>query len=188
MSLSKKQNTAQGQEAYRFEEVIYQCAGTLFWGMVVFLIMFSLIFRHVTVDGGSMNDTLRDGDRLIVSAVGYTPKCGDIVVITHGEDLNEHLVKRVIAVEGQSVSIDSETGEVAVDGVLLKEYYIKGKTIAGNNMEFPRVIEDGYVFVMGDNREHSLDSRSSEIGLIPVKNIVGKVIMRIYPFDEFGVL
>lgn len=188
MSLSKKQNTDQGQEVYRFEEVIYQCAGTIFWGMIVFLMIFSLVFRRVTVDGESMNDTLCDGDKLIVSAVGYTPKCGDIVVITHGNDLDEHIVKRVIAVGGQSISIDSETGEVAVDGVLLKEYYIKGKTIAGNNMEFPKVIDDGYVFVMGDNREHSLDSRSTEVGLVPVENIVGKVIMRIYPFDEFGVL
>lgn len=189
MSSKKTTDTNDEQEIYGFERLIYEFAGTVFLAFVILLIVLSLFFRQVTVDGGSMNDTLCDGDRLIVSAFGYTPKCGDIVVVTHGESLDEPIIKRVIATEGQTLSIDFETGEVAVDGVLMKEYYIKGKTGAVRNMiEIPETIKEGYVFVMGDNREHSKDSRNAEVGLIPVQNIVGKAVFRIYPFESFGAL
>lgn len=189
MTFKKKQKAVTVREVYFFEQLIYDCAGTIFFAFVILLIILSLFFRDVTVEGASMSDTLHDGDRLIVSVIGYTPKCGDIVVITHGKNHDEPIIKRVIAVGGQKLSINYDTGEVAVDGVLMKEYYIKGKTVSiQNRLDIPEVIEDGYVFVMGDNREHSLDSRSSDIGLIPVENIVGKVIFRIYPFDVFGAI
>lgn len=177
------------QEIYTFEQIIYDFAGTIFFAFVILLTVLSIFLRQVTVDGGSMNDTLHDGDRLLVTAFGYTPKCGDIVVIAHGETLDEPIIKRVIATEGQTLFIDYDTGEVVVDGVLLKEYYIKGTTGVVRNMtEIPSTIKEGYVFVMGDNREHSKDSRNAEVGLIPVENIVGKAFYRIYPFEDFGAL
>ena len=95
----------------------------------------------------------------------------------------------MIATEGQRLQINYENDEVIVDGVVLKEDYIKGRTIKLQNpTAIPDVIPKGYVFVMGDNREDSLDSRSTRIGLIPVENIIGKAFWRVQPFDTFGSL
>ncbi len=168
-------------------EIVFEWANTLFAALVVVLLIMTFFFRQVTVNGRSMNDTLQNDDRLIVASFMYTPACGDIVIITHGEKYNEPIVKRIIATEGQKLSIDYETNEVTVDGTVLDEPYIKGKTIQRPNpTEIPDVIPEGYVFVMGDNREDSLDSRSVKIGLIPVENIIGKAFFRIAPFDKFG--
>lgn len=134
-----------------------------------------------------MNHTLQDKDRLLVSCFNYTPQNGDIVVVTHGKDLDEAIIKRVVATAGQHLTIHYDTNEVIVDGVLLNESYAVGKTISlPNSTQIPDVIPEGYVFVMGDNREHSLDSRSAKVDLIPVENIIGKAFMRIFPFDTFG--
>ena len=117
----------------------------------------------------------------------YTPQYGDIVVISHGENYNEPIIKRVIATEGQALSINYETGEVSVDGVILDEDYIKGMTIELKHpLDIPERIPEGYVFVMGDNRQGSLDSRSVDIGLIPVENIIGKAEFRIFPLNSIG--
>ena len=135
----------------------------------------------------SMKETLHDKDRLLVSCFDYVPKNGDIVIVTHGENLDEPIVKRVIATAGQHLEINYANGEVSVDGKVLDEKYIVGTTIpVPNATVIPEVIPDGYVFVMGDNREHSLDSRSATVGLVPVENIIGKAFIRIYPFDSFG--
>ena len=134
-----------------------------------------------------MNDTLQNKDRLVVSSFMYEPSPGDIVVVTHGEKFDEPIIKRVIAVEGQHLEIDYFNNKVIVDGNVLDESYAKGITIRlTNSTQIPDTIPKGYVFVMGDNREDSLDSRSRKIGLIPVENIIGKVIYRIYPFEKMG--
>ena len=167
--------------------LLFDLIGTILSAVFVLLIIMSLVFRQVTVDGDSMNDTLQNEDRLLVACLGYEPKCGDIVIVTHGEHLPEPIVKRVIATAGQTLEIDYNTGDVIVDGVLLKENYIKGVTRATiESWNFPRVIPEGYVFVMGDNRENSRDSRSSSVGLIPVENIIGKAFARWYPFEKLG--
>lgn len=155
--------------------------------VITVVIILTFFFRQVTVSGPSMTDTLQDKDRLIVQSFMYTPQCGDIVVIDHAAFYDDPLIKRVIAVGGQKLNIDYTTGEVSVDGVILHEDYIKGKTIKlANSTPIPDVIPEGYVFVMGDNREGSLDSRSTKIDLIPVENIIGKAIFRMYPFDSIG--
>lgn len=168
-------------------QMIYELMGTVLGAVIVLLLVLALFLRQVTVDGASMNDTLQHDDRLLVTCFQYTPRCGDIVIVTHGRYLEEPIIKRVIAVAGQSIDIDSSTGDVIVDGVLLKENYILGRTTTlPNSTELPAVIPEGYVFVMGDNREHSLDSRSVTVDLIPVENIIGKAVFRWYPINTFG--
>lgn len=166
---------------------VFEWTNALFTALIIVFLLLTFVFRQVTVNGESMMDTLKNGDRLIVSSLMYTPKNGDIVVVSHGNNYSEPIIKRVIATEGQSLSINYDTGAVTVDGVLLDETYIKGTTRQLRNpLSIPSVIPEGYVFVMGDNREHSLDSRSNEIGLIPVENIIGKAEFRIYPFNTIG--
>lgn len=167
---------------------IFEWGNTLIAALVIILLLMTFVFRHVTVDGVSMNDTLQNHDHLITTDIFYTPHAGDIVIISHGQNYNKALIKRVIAVEGQTLSINYNTGEVVVDGVLLDETYIKGTTKQPNRnpMDIPEVIPEGYVFVMGDNRERSLDSRSEDVGLISVNDIIGKATFRIYPFNSIG--
>ena len=155
--------------------------------LIAVVLLLTFVFRQVTVSGTSMTDTLQDGDRLIISSFMYTPRDGDIIVASHGEYYDEPIIKRVIATEGQYININYKTGEVSVDGVILDESYIKGTTIRLRNAtQIPMKVPEGYVFVMGDNREGSLDSRSKEIGLIPVENIVGKAEFRVFPVNKIG--
>ncbi len=171
-------------------ELLFEWAGAVFVSIVIVMLVLTFFVRHVTVSGSSMTDTLQNGDRLLVSSFMYTPQNGDIVVISHGNNYSDPIIKRVIALGGQRLDIDYNTGEVTVDGVILEENYIKGKTRQLSNSisleEYDHIIPEGYVFVMGDNREGSLDSRSKEIGIIPVNNIIGKAEWRIMPFDKFG--
>ncbi len=175
------------EEGISVTSFVFEWANAFMVALIVVVLLLTFVFRQVTVSGHSMTDTLNDKDRLIISSFMYKPQYGDIVVISHGENYSDPIIKRVIATEGQSLSIDYDTGEVSVDGVILDETYIKGTTIRlRNSLDIPDKIPDGYVFVMGDNREGSLDSRSTEIGLIPVENIIGKVELRIYPLSQFG--
>ncbi|MBQ9461553.1 MAG: signal peptidase I [Clostridia bacterium] len=175
------------EEKFMFATFLYDWAGTLLIAFAVLLLAMAFFCRQITVNGDSMNNTLQNKDRLLVLSFMYTPRCGDIVVCTHGENLDEPIIKRVIAVEGQHLEIDYMNDKVIVDGKVLDEDYIKGMTIRlPNSTRIPDVIPEGYVFVMGDNRENSLDSRSRKVGLIPVENIIGKAVYRIYPFEKFG--
>lgn len=167
---------------------VFEWVQPLLVALVVVTMLLTFVFRQVTVSGNSMYDTLKNGDRLIITNMFYEPQVGDIVVISHGQNYDAALIKRVIALEGQTLSIDFETGDVVVDGVLLNEKYITGKTIEDprSPLQVPSVVPEGYVYVMGDNREHSSDSRNSNIGLIKKSDIVGKAQFRIFPFDSFG--
>ena len=166
---------------------VFELFGTLISALVIVVLVLTFVFRQVTVDGPSMEPTFFDGERLIITnTYGTMPENNDIIIVSHSDNYDNQFIKRVIATEGQTLSINFETNEVVVDGVLLNEPYIQGVTIQTDPaMEIPSVIPEGYVFVMGDNREVSLDSRSTRIGLIPVENIIGKVQMRIFPFDKF---
>ena len=156
------------------------------FSLVLVVLMFTFIFRVVGVDGDSMVPTLNDGDRVILSNFFYSPKVGDIVVTTQPNSLNKALIKRIIAVEGQKVDIDFTTGDVSVDGKVLEEDYINARTTVQGDVEFPIEIPHGKVFVMGDNRNLSLDSRYRSIGLIDVRYLLGKSVFRIFPFSDFG--
>lgn len=194
-----KSKQSKETEAYKKEEKpaqtnygtvtsIFEWIQPLLVALVFITMLLTFVFRQVTVSGSSMYDTLEDGDRLIVTNMFYEPQVGDIVVISHGQSYEHALIKRVIALEGQTLSIDFETGDVVVDGVLLDEKYIRGKTMEDKSdpLKVPSVIPEGYVYVMGDNREGSSDSRNKKIGLIKKSDIVGKAQFRIFPFSSFG--
>ncbi len=175
------------EEVFTLSGLIFDWSNAFMIALIIIVMLLTFVFRQVTVNGDSMNDTLQSGDKLILYSFMYKPQNGDIVVISHGKDYSDPIIKRVIAVEGQSLKINYDTGEVTLDGVVLKEDYIKGLTKRVHpSLEIPDVIPEGYVFVMGDNRENSLDSRSTQIGLIPVENIIGKAELRILPASSFG--
>lgn len=182
-------------------QAVYDYLEVFCYALATMMVLFLFVFRLVTVDGDSMRTTLTDGDRLIISNLFYTPETGDIVVINpenHG-DADEPIIKRVIATEGQKVLIDYANWEVYVDGVKLNEPYIVdmmriekqrfGEDKAMNGTNVPKykqefTVGEDKVFVMGDNRNNSKDSRSDDYGEMGVNRILGKVIFRISP--DFG--
>ena len=173
----------------------------LVFALVSILLVFMFLLRMVIVSGPSMKQTLLDGDRLILlSNVLYkNPKYGDIVVASKDSFKDgEPIIKRVIATEGQKVNIDFEKGIVYVDDIPLDEPYTNTPTNLIEGTKFPLIVEEGCVFVLGDNRNDSLDSRSFEIGQIDKRELLGKVIFLAIPgvdeetgkrdLDRIGVL
>jgi len=156
----------------------------------VIMIIFCYVARLTVVEGESMEDTLFENDYLIVQSIGYTPERGDIVVLHKiDSEYSNPLIKRVIAVEGDEVDIKYVNGdlEVYVNGKLLNEPYINDEDMARiPQMKFPLTVEEDTVFVMGDHRNHSADSRLTAIGLVDERCIVGRAIFRILPFDSIG--
>lgn len=140
-----------------------------------------LFFQVFRIEGKSMADTLRERDLVVVENMSGFQK-GDIVVCSYGNNI---LVKRVIATEGDTVEID-ESGSVAVNGELLEEPYVTEKMLGNCNIEFPCVVPEGRSFVLGDCRSVSIDSRSTAIGCIENRSIIGKVFFRIWPLSRAG--
>ena len=149
--------------------------------LIVVLTLTVFLFRHSIVDGGSMESTLQDGDHLLISSLFYTPEAGDIIVFEETSAHNRPLVKRIIATEGQTVEILSDT-EVYVDGEPVIGGYVDG--VSDYVYPITCTVSEGCVFVLGDHRNNSADSR--RFGEIPVECILGKVLIRFYPFDSFG--
>ena len=158
---------------------------SLVFAVAIVVILLTFIIRLVDVSGTSMLQTLQNKDKVIVTNFFYTPKPNDIVVISHGAEYAEPIIKRVIATEGQTISIKNNV--VKVDDKVLDEPYIQGQTDQGVITE-PLKIPEGKVFVMGDNRSVSLDSRSTEIGLIDKDNIIGKAQAVVFPFNDMKFL
>lgn len=165
----------------------------------IVIVLFSLAFRTCTVDGSSMNNTLINGEVLLVSDMAYSPERGDVVVFHHTDgslsaNSNKPLVKRVIGVGGDTVKIDYNTWEITVtdkSGNTInvdEDYvYISSKPSAFSGIREYQVPE-GSLFVMGDNRNDSLDSRYSTIGYVDERSVLGKVILRLTPISKFGVI
>ena len=156
--------------------------------LVVMVLLFSFFFRIIQVDGGSINPTLWDGDKLVVWGAGYTPQRGDVVIVDDYTSYGRPLVKRIIAKGGDTISIDYTAGTVTVNGQLLQEDYIAEPTYLGYDVEFPYTVPEGQLFLMGDNRNASLDSRSSSIGCIAEEDILGKVLLCFLPLEDAGVV
>lgn len=171
-------------ELYDWVEVFAVAAAVVF-------LLFTFVFRVAQVVGPSMEDTLHEGDMLIISDLFYKPETGDVVVFQLDSEIYpDPLVKRIIATEGQTVDIDFETWTVTVDGVELDESYVKymdGEWMRGSSYTYPLTVPDGMVFAMGDNRNDSLDSRDARIGFVDERYILGQVKMRIFPLDKLCV-
>ncbi len=175
---------------------LFEWSQALAVSICAIVLIFTFIARVIGVDGISMEPTLNDQDRLIVYSLFFEPEAGDIVVL-HSDNYSNPLIKRVIAKGGQTVrleaALDLSVGNlinVYVDGELLEEDYINENMIS--RYDFPLdedvIVPEGCVFVMGDNRNHSSDSRSNAVGMVDERQIIGKAIFRLYPFDKLGVL
>ncbi len=166
--------------------------------VVVALVVRQYVFTLVKVQGQSMEPSLHNNDRLYVNRFFYTPEKGDVVIFKPASDPNRPYIKRVIATEGDTIYIDFRTGSVYVNDELIKEDYINGPTrevgtyiaslIKDDNYskDNPIVIQPGYIFAMGDNRNNSKDSR--HIGPVPVKEIMGGAIFRFWPVSDVGTM
>ena len=162
---------------------LYEWMQALVCSVLVVVLLFTFVVRLIGVDGHSMVPTLQDGDRLLVlNSILYDDyQYGDIVVLRKESFLAEPIVKRVIATGGQTVDIDFETGSVYVDGELLKEDYINELTFLEEGTEFPLTVPEGSIFVMGDNRNNSNDSRDYRLGTVDTRYVIGKAVFLAFP-------
>ena len=180
---SVKRNPSAGLDLYLNVRVLVSM-------MAAFVLLFTFVARIIVVSGPSMENTLLGGDLILVWSLGYTPKQGDIVVLTQESYQEDSIVKRVIAVGGQRVDIDYASNTVYVDGVPLEEDYTKEK------MRFPNypgyseginnvTVPEGCIFVMGDNRNNSADSRYPDIGIVDNRCVIGHGLSIIFPFNRW---
>ena len=188
----KKQEAQAGQEdaSQKKEEGrdLYEWVQALVCSVLAVVLLFTFVVRLIGVDGHSMVPTLQDGDRLLVlnSLWDDDYQYGDIVVLRKDTFMEEPIVKRVIATEGQTVDIDFAAGNVYVDGELLEEDYINEPTYVEEGTEFPLTVPEGSIFVMGDNRNHSSDSRSSDLGTVDTRYVIGKAVFLLFPGADEG--
>ncbi len=166
---------------------LYEWVESALFAVVVMLTIFTFFVRPATVDGSSMVPTLHNAERLVLQQIGYNdPQYGDIVVVDRTGKGEPPIVKRVIGKGGDTIYINFETHEVWRNDELLDEPYINEPTSNQFDIQFPIEVPRGTIFVMGDNRNHSLDSRSSEIGMVDLRSVMGKAIFRFFPFNKFG--
>ncbi|MDR2590614.1 MAG: signal peptidase I [Oscillospiraceae bacterium] len=176
------------EKARKARMELYDWIQCIVTALICGILIFVFIGRTIGVDGSSMERTLLNNDRVIMLNLFYTPKNGDIIVFkpTHERFHNVPLVKRVIATEGQTLDIDFANNEIIVDGVVISEPYIRSITTSKYGFEGPITIKPGHVFVMGDNRSGSTDSRDVDVGQVDTRYILGKVHFILIPGESFG--
>lgn len=173
--------------------VVYDWMEDLVMAIVLVAVVFTFFVRAITVDGSSMNPNYYDGDRLLVSGQVFNVKQGDVVIVNNVNTVTGPIIKRVIATEGQTVDFDNDNGHILIDGASVddSQYGLENgiTKISWSNyqaLDFPAVVPEGCVFVLGDNRELSKDSRYADVGMIDIRNILGKALLKIYPLNDFG--
>ena len=187
--------------AKAFLSDVLDIIGAMLTSVFVVMLLFAYVLCIADVDGTSMVPTLQDQDRLLVMRLHSELQTGDIVILDsnvsytfdtdgslrQGSGLGKRIVKRVIAAGGQEVSINFAAGTVTVDGVTLDEPYINETTHRDRGaFSYPFTVPEGYLFVMGDNRNVSRDSRDPAVGLLPLEAVVGKAVFRLTPLSGFG--
>ena len=162
---------------------LFEWVQALVCSVLAVVLVFTFGIRLIGVDGHSMLPTLQHGDRLLVlnSMWDHDYEYGDIVVLRKDSFMNEPIVKRVIATEGQTVDIDFMNGLVYVDGEALEEDYINEPTFVDEGTVFPLTVPEGSIFVLGDNRNHSGDSRDKNLGTIDTRYVIGKAVILAFP-------
>ena len=192
MSAKKRKKLAEASAAFEEKnsgKEMYDWIYCLVIALIICVIIFAFFIRVIDVVGTSMNPTLNNSDKMLVSGLFYKPSVGDVVVFKKDEyDPDKALVKRVIAVEGQEINMDFDKGIVYINGQPIVEDYILDPTT--NKLDFigPKTVPEGCVFVMGDNRNASVDSRKTEIGMVDTRLILGKAYFVIYPLSEIRVI
>ena len=174
------------EKASKFHIGIFETVDSLKGAIIAVFIVFCLVFRAVGVSGTSMVPTLNDGDWLAITGITADLRHGDIVVVTQPWNRNIPIIKRVIGLPGDTIFIDFENGIVYRNGKMLSEPYIAEPTHKYYDVEFPLTVPEGKIFAMGDNRNDSLDSRSSQIGLIDERYVLGRAFFRF--FEDTGFL
>lgn len=177
----QERKTVQGRDLYEWIQ-------SLVGSVLVVVAIFTFGIRMLGVDGHSMLNTLQHGDRLmVVNPIFYHDyKYGDIVILRKtGVFDNEPIVKRVIATGGQTVDIDFGEGVVYVDGEALEEDYIREPTYTAEGTEFPLTVPEGSIFVMGDNRNGSSDSRDYRLGTVDTRYVIGKAAFLLFPGADY---
>lgn len=170
---------------------LYFWLQALVMALVSLILVFTLAGRIIGVDGTSMIPTLHDRDMLLLRSIGYHPEQGDVVVITKKSFMDQPIVKRVIAVGGQTVRIDYTQGLVYVDGVALDESYLGEMMVEPGSLFMTNdtlTVPEGSIFVMGDNRNHSTDSRDVRLGTVDERYVLGKALFVLIPFGDMGVI
>ncbi|MGM9612924.1 MAG: signal peptidase I [Butyricicoccus sp.] len=172
----------------RFQSSFYDWGEALILSLIFIVLLFTFVVRLIGVDGSSMFPTLHDHDVMVVSNLGYTPEKGDIVVLNKASFMNGPIVKRVIATAGDEIDIDFALGRVYVNGEQVDEPYTNEFTLPMNreDMTFPQTVPEGCLFVMGDNRNGSTDSRNSALGMVDERYVIGHVLAVAWPPENFG--
>ena len=174
---------AEGAEKPRKENSLLEWTRALVGAVLAVVLLFTFICQVITVQGPSMQNTLYGDDKVLVLKRAFCSiEAGDIVMVhQYNAPLNETIIKRVIATEGQTVDIDFDTGTVYVDGQPIEEAYIAERTYTSEGAQFPVTLGEGELFLMGDNRNHSTDSRSSMLGVVDERYVVGKAVVLLFP-------
>lgn len=186
--MQREARRAEPQKEKSRSRELYEWVQALVCSVLAVVVVFTFGIRLIGVDGHSMLPTLQDGDRLLVlnSMLCGRYEPGDIVVLRKESFLPTPIVKRVIAVEGQVVDIDFASGTVFVDGKPLQEAYINERTFTEEGTVFPLTVPEGSVFIMGDNRNHSTDSRDARLGTIDRRYIIGRAVFLALPGPDAG--
>ena len=178
----KKEKSSPKQDLFSWTQALVSV-------LVGLVLVFTLFGRAIRVVGSSMVPTLTDGDLLLLQSVGYTPQQGDIVVLRKETFMDYPIVKRVIATGGQHVTVDYTQGTVTVDNVVLDEPYINEVMVDTGSFgmtELDVTVPEGSIYVLGDNRNHSSDSRHYLLGTVDERYVLGKALLVVFPFQHFG--
>lgn len=171
-----------------FPQAVYSTLSLILIIMTCFFTLFTFLFRLVSVSGDSMYPTLNENDKIIVSAFLYKPDYGDIIAIGKSDSENNSVIKRVIGLAGDEIDINFKTHIITVNGeVITENYEVYGAITEKGDFTYPLTVPENCVFVLGDNRNNSVDSRFKELGFVKTDEIAGKALFRAVPPGKFRI-